>query len=382
MLDTSALADIRAHIRKRLEEDSRVLDELRSDIRPLAERQRRIRPRAATAVSLVATDGGNNQLRFDPFLIQLVRVVDSNQNQRCLEVISPTMPIDELNRRQFDAKGNPQGPLGRMMQDLGVRGLEELSPMMRPGRDGAPRSPSAVQVYRELMEWAVLHDLFKMDYGSDTLIVFDGNLRSKVFAGELFAQLGRLLETSIARHAARNRRILLVGVMKTSKVLDRYRLALALERVLRSGYPAYVEIPRELEANVYLWNEYARGRDVADEGGEAAKFVLGKMFFVKFGDRTQDPIWPIDIFETQAEDADRILSHLLADAKEGFPVPLYPRCLQKAHEAAALAGFDMAVLQDSILDGFRDLLGTEAGNLDVFRLEEYNPAKSRYRRGV
>ena len=379
MLDSSALADIRAHIRERLGEDSRILKELRSDVRSLAERQRRIRPRAATAVSLVATDGGNNQLRFDPFLIQLVRVVDSNQNQRCLEVISPTMPIDKLNRRQLDAEGNPQGPLGRMMRDLGVRRLEELSPMIQPGRDGAPRSPSAVQVYRELMEWAVLYSLLKMDYGSDTLIVFDGNLRSKVFAGELFAQFGKLLETEIARHAACKRRIFLVGVMKTSKVLDRYRLTMALERVLRTNYPAYVEVPRKLEENVYLWNEYARGQDAAEEGGEAAKFVLGKMFFVKFGDRTQDPIWPIDIFETQAGDADRILSHLLADAKEGFPVPLYPRCLQKAHETAALVGFDMAVLQDSILDGFRDLLGGEAGTLDVFRLEENNPAQGRYR---
>lgn len=379
MLDSSALADIRAHIRERLGEDSRILDELRSDVRFLADRQRRIRPRAATAVSLVATDGGNNQLRFDPFLIQLVRVVDSNQRQRCLEVISPSMPINKLNRLQLDADGNPRGPLGRMMQDLGVRRLEKLSPMIQPGRDGAPRSPSAVQVYRELMEWAVLYELLKMDYGSDTLIVFDGNLRSKVFAGELFAKLGELLETEIARHMARKRSVFLVGVMKTSKVLDRYRLTMALERVLRTNYPAYVEVPRELEENVYLWNEYARGQDAADDGGEAVKFVLGKMFFVKFGDRTQDPIWPVDIFESQAKDADRILSHLLADAKEGFPVPLYPRCLQKAHEAAALVGFDMAVLQDSILDEFRDLLGREAGTLDVFRLEENNPAQGRYR---
>lgn len=379
MLDSSALNDIRVHIRERLGEDSRILDELRSDIRSLAARQRRIRPRAATAVSLVATDGGNNQLRFDPFLIQLVRVVDSNQRQRCLEVISPSMPINKLNRLQLDAEGNPKGPLGCMMRDLGVRRLEELSPMIQPGRDGAPRSPSAVQVYRELMEWAVLYELLKMDYGSDTLIVFDGNLRSKVFAGELFAKLGKLLEAEVARQAARKRRIFLVGVMKTSKVLDRYRLTMALERVLRTNHPAYVEVPRELEKNVYLWNEYARGQDAAEEGGEAAKFVLGKMFFVKFGDRTQDPIWPVDIFETQAVDADRILSHLLADAKEGFPVPLYPRCLQKAHEAAALVGFDMAVLQDSILDEFRDLLGREAEALDVFRLEEHDPAQGRYR---
>ena len=224
-----------------------------------------------------------------PFLIQLVRVVDSNQRQRCLEIISPSMPINKLNRLQLDGDGNPRGPLGRMMRDLGIHSLEDLSPMIQPGHDGAPRSPSAVQVYRELMEWAVLYELLKMDYGSDTLIVFDGNLRSKVFAGERFAQLGRLLETEIARHAARKRSVFLVGVMKTSKVLDRYRLTMALERVLRTNHPAYVEVPRKLEENVYLWNEYARGRDAVEEGGEAAKFVLGKMFFVKFGDRTQEP---------------------------------------------------------------------------------------------
>ena len=128
--------------------------------------------------------------------------------------------------------------------------------MIRRGDDGAPRSASAVQVYRELMEWAVLYDLLKREYGSDTLVVFDGNLRSKVFSGELFARFGSLLEAEINRHATRNRRVFLVGVMKTSKVLDRYRLAMALERVLRTSYPAYVEVPRELEENVYLWSNY------------------------------------------------------------------------------------------------------------------------------
>ena len=378
MLEHTALTELRCDIRKRIEEDSRVLNELRSDVRPLAQQQRRIRPRSATAVSLVATDGGNNQVRFDPFLIQLVRVVDSNRNELRREVISPTIPIDELDHRHLNAGGEPQSPLGRLMRALHVSGLEDLSPMIRRGDDGAPRSTSAVQVYRELTEWAVLYDLLKREYGSDTLVVFDGNLRSKIFSGELFARFGSLLEAEISRHATRNRRVFLVGVMKTSKVLDRYRLAMALERVLRTSYPAYVEIPRELEENVYLWSEYARGRDVADDGGEAAKFVLGKMFFVKFGNRTQDPIWPVDIFEPQAGAADRIFSHLLADATDGFPVPLYPRCLQKAHEAAALVGFDMVVLQDAILDGFRDILGVEAGTLDVFRLEDDNPAQSRY----
>jgi hypothetical protein len=87
---------------------------------------KRIHPRAATSVSLVATDGGNNSLRFDPFMVQVVRVVDSNDNELCLEVVTPTTPIDDLKKRQFDSGGNPITSLGRLMIALNVNSLTKL----------------------------------------------------------------------------------------------------------------------------------------------------------------------------------------------------------------------------------------------------------------
>jgi hypothetical protein len=93
---------------------------LRLDVRPLAARARRIHPRSATSVSLVATDGGNNSLRFDPFMLQIIRVVESNDNELCLEVITPTTPIVELDARQFDRGGQPVTSLGRLMMALNV----------------------------------------------------------------------------------------------------------------------------------------------------------------------------------------------------------------------------------------------------------------------
>src|SRR5262249_26801850 len=158
--------------------------------------------------------------------------------------------------------------------------------------------------------------------------------RSKAFKDKLFIQLGALIEREIVRHATMHRKIFLVGVMKSSQALSRYRLAMTLEGIMQCNYPAYVHVPAEIEKKALRWDEYAR----RDDTGEGNKFVLGTMFFVKFGSRARDPIWPVDIFNPQIGDADRIFGHLLADAIEGFPTPLYPRCLQKAHERAALVG--------------------------------------------
>lgn len=52
-----------------------------------------------------------------------------------------------------------------------------------------------------------------------------------------------------------------------------------LEGVLRTPFPAFVEIPRELEEAAYVWSEYARGDDRVAEGGEVNKMVIGKNVF-------------------------------------------------------------------------------------------------------
>jgi hypothetical protein len=379
MLEASTQAQLKQAIADCVGADQAVLDELRAEIRPLRPQTKRIQPRATTSLSLVGTDGGNNQLQFDPFLVQLVRVVDSSNNEYCLEVVSPTTPIDQLSRRQFDAQGRPITALGEMMAFLEVDTLPKLSHMIRPKGQGKPISPSWVQVYRALVEWAILFAILKKDFGTDVLIVCDGLLRSKVFAGDKFARLLEGIERRIAEQRERNRRrIYLAGVAKHSKVLSRYRLAMALEQVLQTDYPSYVEVPREVEEKAYVWSEFARGDDRADEGGETNKFVGGKMFLVKFGAHRRDPVWPVDIFTPQRDEAQLIIGSMLADAIDGFPVPHYPRCLQKAHENAALVDFDMDVLQDYIYDGIRQSLGEQSQALDVFQLQDADPAQKRY----
>ncbi|RIV18480.1 hypothetical protein DYU11_28315 [Fibrisoma montanum] len=380
MIDPESYNQLRSEISERLKEDRNLLDQLRDEIRPLQGSVRRIQPRNTTAISLVGTDGGNNKIQYDPFLIQLVRVVDSSNNEYCLEAITPSTKISQLSAKQFLDDGTPATALGKMMAYLGVDRLDQLSHMISDNEDSnKPISPSWVQVYREIVEWAILFNIVReTKFGTDTLIVFDGLLRSKVFAKDNFKKYLTGIEEGIDKHKKDRRKIFIVGFAKHSKVLTRYRLAMHLEHILTTDYPAFVEIPRDIETKAYIWSEYARGDDADIGTGEINKFVGGKMFFVKFGNRSRDPIWPIDIFLPQIGEAPAIIGYLLADAVSGFPVPFYPLCLQKAHENAALVDFDYDILQDHIFNGLRNVLGNEGSVIDITRMQDADPARLRY----
>ncbi len=369
MIEPSTLETLEREVKLRIHEDRAVLDEMREEVRPLRAATSRIQPRAATAISLVGTDGGNNQLRFDPFHIQLIRVVDSSKNEYCLEVITPRTAIAELSLRHIAADGEPRTALGRMMHFLGIRSLTQLSGVFaaRPGE----LSSSWMNVYREMTEWAVLFDLVRTkDFGTDTVIVRDGFLRAKMFSGDLFGRLRKGLEEAIERQFLNSRRrIYVCGIAKSSGILQTYRIAMALEGVLRTTYPCFVDVPRVMEERVYVWDEWAKRDD---------KFVAGKMFLVKFGKGAHDPIWAIDIFLKQKSEAQTILGYLLEDAKDGFPIPLYPQCLQKAHENAALVDFDMELLEDQISSALRSDLGEKKWIIDELQLQEADPASRRY----
>ena len=383
MFTPDELPELKEAIAERIKQDKSLLERLKSEVRALRSDVRSIKPRSTTATSLVASDGGNNKIAFDPFYIQLIRVVDSYGKQLLLDTVSPSTDTDELSVQQFQ-DGKPKTALGRMMHDLDATKLSELSHMIPKGETCRQQpekvSPSWVLVYRDLCEWAVLYDrICYHSFATDTLLVRDGLLRSKLFRGERFIQWKKKVEAAISKiRKDDKRRIFLVGVAKHSKVLSRYQLAMALEDTFPSGEPRYVLIPREIEAKAYVWAEYARGTEEEGTGGEAPKFVAGKLYLVRFGSRNGDPIWAVDIFENQSELSSEIFGYLLSDAIDGFPVPLYPRSLQKAHEHAEVVGFDMDILQEEIFSSVRDMLPAEKrGLLDAFRMNP-DPSGRRY----
>lgn len=286
MFDADQIGQLRRLIGEQVEAGRAELDTLVEQTRGM--KVTAIRPRVATSVALMASDGGNNKVAFNPFYLQVIRVVDSNGKELCLEVVSPLSDIAELGRRQFDESGSPRTALGRMMNDLGTQSLRELSPMM------SGRSPSWVLVFRDLCEWATLYDLVcYRDYAADTLIVRDGLLRSKIFHGDLFVRMGERIYAAIERVRREDRRrIWLVGLAKKTQVLEYYRLAISLCGVFDNGVPCFSRVPETMLEKAYVWDEYTR--DVSDDSrGEKPKFSIGSMYFVRFGPYSGDPIWKI-----------------------------------------------------------------------------------------
>jgi len=378
MFDPKELPYLRQTIRDATIRDRRLLDDLRKEVRSLSGEVRAIKPRSTTSVSLVASDGGNNKLVFDPFHVQLVRVVDSYGEQLCLDAVTPTTDTDILSRAQFKEDGSPRTALGQVMADLALtpRTLNQLSHMIPDGQKVREKpdevSPSWVLVYRDLCEWAALYErICYRNFATDTLLVRDGLLRSKLFRGEHFINFRKRIEEAIERIRQETRRkVFLVGLAKHSKVLARYNLAMALEGTFSAGAPRYVRVPRALEAKAYVWPEYARGAETEESEGEAPKFVAGDMYFVRFGERSGDPLWTVDILSSQSQQAAEVFGYLLADATDGFPVPFYPRCLQKAHEYAEIVDFDLDILQDEVVVAVRGLLSEkEIPALEALRLQ-------------
>lgn len=369
MFDPKEIPQIKQAIIDCAVNDRQLLDDLRAEVKEMKPNVRVIKPRSITTFSLVASEGTNNKLVYNPFYFQLIRIVDSNGNNLCLDTITPTTDTDILSRRQFDEEGNPKTPLGVLMKDLDCSTLSDLSPMIPTGKkmreNPTEISRSWVLTYRDLCEWGVLYELIcYKGFTHNTVIVKDGLLRSKIFkysAGRpLFIEMMTRIKKAIkANYEKKKIKIFFVGLAKHSQVLTRYSLALQIENIFPPGEPRFAEVPATMEEKSYVWKEYMRKADGEKEGGEKNKYAVGSLFLVRFGKKKADPIWAIDLLDNQKDQAGEIFGYLYMDTLDGFPIPHYPCCLQKALEYAQIVDFDLDLLQDQVVRAVKNILPSD-----------------------
>jgi hypothetical protein len=381
MFTEAQFEETQKHLRESVERSVKALDGLRAQVKALP-RPIRIQPRSVTTVSLVGTDGAHNQRGINPFLTQFMRVVDSNAQEHSMEVISAQEPLEGIweKHQKPGIDGRPT-PLKHLMDALKISGpheLQRLSPVFSQ-TDPLKRSPSWLQVYRHITEWAVLLQMLESNYASDTLFVWDGPLRTKAFPNDTFATLVQQINSAISRHAVRGRKYHLVGLVKQNKVLERFRLAMALDGVMRQSFPCYVQLTGDLIKEAIEWLEYLSLSERATITTQDTQrrtqdiFSAGQMYFVKFGSRPSDPIWVADIWETQVSFDQQIFGYLLHDALDGFPVALFPQCLQQAQKYAELVDIDTEIFNAEFGKELRAALGTHSDIVDELEFHQAGP---------
>jgi len=353
--DAKRLAEVEALIERTTINDlKKQLERLRLDVQQMRSGCGTIKPRNATGIAIIATDGGNNRLSHDFSEMQFVRVVDSYGEELCLDAISPWSDPREISARQFGPDGKPITALGKLMSDLGVtqiggpQGLSGMIPQDVPQPD---REPDKVwtMVYRDLCEWAVIYErIMSTTFAGDTLLIRDGLLREKIFRTGLFSRIQNMLEEKMREvREKKKRRLFLVGVAKRNKVVELYTQAMMLEEIFPEGSPCFVKVPQKMEERAYEWPKYAR-----TQVGDSA----GSLYLVRFGTRLGDRVWPVDVFTPNAQAAEEILGCLLEDAKAGFPMPFYPLSLQRADNFAQVTDMDHSIIEKLVYKKIRSSL--------------------------
>ena len=359
-LANSNFEEIKKRVFDAYKNEEPVLKEYREYAKRLKNDVKPIKKYSVNAVSFISSDGGDNRLYFNPATIELVRIVDSLGNQCAFDAIAANSDADELNIRIEAPNGNLLlvEPLKRLCNDLNsdVVGLSHVLEDL--GQQG--KSTRAVRVYRDIVEWAVLYDLMKYrQWGSDTIIVREGMLRTKSFNRNIFPKIDKLIREAYKHHKKNKIMVSIVGVAKRNAVMSRLSIALELEETLHKPYPCYVEVPNDIEAVCYnfdsRWIETLETSE-HDEDDAHSYQSMGKLFLVKFGNRPFDPVWPVDIAEWQLSEIDKIIGQLINDAQNGFPIPDFPMCVQKAHDFAKVNGLEVNVLQDILFDGITQSL--------------------------
>src|SRR5205809_905395 len=240
-LETIDMTRAREGLRSAVEQERAMLADLRGRVREFEIHE--LGYRRCYAISPVATDGGENRLTFEPFNLEILRVVDSDGRERFQKIL-PLSGGPGIFRAAFDQTFPDHVPLlAQFLERLDV-GYDELSYLLNPDRTAGDLR-SAVQPFRDIVEWAVLLDIAWNPGQTKALVIRDGLLRSLALRKEILPKLGRSFE-----EAYREKGSLLVGVAKRSKVLNYLSLALASKGPFANPILVSVTCPRRLSARL------------------------------------------------------------------------------------------------------------------------------------
>ena len=294
------------------------------------------------SVTYKAIDGGKMKISFNPLEMDLIEVTDSNGNLK-MRFAVPKIS-EESNLDKSDGLDN-DAIIKKFLQIFGKTHLSEISEIFN-------QSDS----YMELSEWACLFEKI-MDQKEDPLLVMrDGLLRTKKIKAELIPSLLDVLKQ-------KSNLVKLVGVAKTSKVIDLLSTAISIENLFPKGTIGFIKIPKDLEIEAYTWT----GKGRKSDSNNRIIFAFGDLYIAKLS-RDSNLLVTVEIPRDldnnediySEDDIIKIMGHLAKDSESSYPVLGYPQTIMRAHEAAARVGFPATILRDKIMDKLKESMDDSA----------------------
>lgn len=290
------------------------------------------------SLATVATDGGENNLTFEPLNLEIIRVVDSEGIERIQKII-PVTTNPDFFRGMFEEVSI----LNRFLTRLDVE-YEEVSYFLPIDKTDEKKAHfrTIIKNFRDILEWAVLLDMAWNPQKKPTLLLRDGLLRSMSMKDTTIHALADSFMNAYEKNGT-----FLAGVAKRAKVLNYYSMSLNLENSFTGKHPCYCELPKTMEEEAYH-------RASAWVGHRS----FGDLYFAKLTDKKEGLILPIEIPHWLRDRKKEVLEYIAWTSKMSFPTIGYPFPLIKAHENATLTGIEMeylaSLLKNEILQRYPD----------------------------
>jgi len=290
------------------------------------------------SLATVATDGGENNLTFEPLNLEIIRVVDSEGIERIQKII-PVTTNPDFFRGMFEEVSI----LNRFLTRLDVE-YEEVSYFLPIDKTDEKKVHfrTIIKNFRDILEWAVLLDMAWNPQKKPTLLLRDGLLRSMSMKDATIHALADSFMNAYEKNGT-----FLAGVAKRAKVLNYYSMSLNLENSFTGKYPCYCELPKKMEEEAYH-------RASAWVGHRS----FGDLYFAKLTDKKEGLVLPIEIPHWLRDRKKEVLEYIAWTSKMSFPTIGYPFPLIKAHENATLTGIEMeylaSLLKNEILQRYSD----------------------------
>ncbi len=293
-----------------------------------------------SSVTYKSFDGGKMGIYFDPFELDFVVIADSFGN----ELMKFLVP-----------KGHTLGPSDfAYLDDFTIikkfLALLDLDTILQ-----SSAILSASKIAMELAELASIFERLTRDKNEPIVIMKDGLLRTIALKEEHIDKLIAILKLYKKRK--------LVGVAKSSKVLNLISSALFIEKKIPLNKTGFIEIPWNIERIVYKWT--GKGTERASElRSDFLHYAFGKLYVAKLS-KMSNLLVTIEVpydFKNNSEiytkhEVHEIIGHLIKDSTASYPVLGYPQTIMRAHEKAVRTGFTASIWRQKIIDRILNEIG-------------------------